>query len=84
MAASPATAGKSQIGTDATREHSPAALTEVKAARVANQQRRERQRTAERRVEIGGAGGAGNEGRHCMGPREINYARMSDADILNL
>jgi hypothetical protein len=50
----------------------------------ANQQRRERQRTAERRVDIGGAGGAGNEGRHSMGPREINYARMSDADILNL
>jgi hypothetical protein len=35
-------------------------------------------------VDIGGAGGAGNEGRHSMGPREINYARMSDADILNL
>ncbi len=50
----------------------------------ANQQRRERQHTAERRVDIGGAGGAGNEGRHSMGPREINYARMSDADILNL
>jgi len=50
----------------------------------ANQQRRERQRTAERRVDIGGTGGAGNEGRHSMGPREINYARMSDADILNL
>jgi hypothetical protein len=49
----------------------------------ANQQRRERQRTAEGRVDIGGAGGAGNEGRH-SGPREINYARMSDADILNL
>jgi hypothetical protein len=50
----------------------------------ANQQRRERQRTAERRVDIGGAGGAGNEGRHSIGPREINYARMSDSDILNL
>jgi len=50
----------------------------------ANQQRRERQRTAERRVDIGGAGGSGHEGRHSIGPREINYARMSDADILNL
>jgi hypothetical protein len=50
----------------------------------ANQQRRERQRTAERRVDIGGAGGAGNEGRQSIGPRKINYARMSDADILNL
>ena len=50
----------------------------------ANQERRARQHTAERRVDIGGTGGAGNEGRHSMGPREINYARMSDADILNL
>ena len=50
----------------------------------ANQQRRERQHTAEGRVDIGGAGGAGIEGRHSMGPREINYARMSDAEILNL
>jgi hypothetical protein len=50
----------------------------------ANQQRRERQRTAERRMDIGGAGGAGSEGRHSMAPREINYARMSNADILNL
>jgi hypothetical protein len=50
----------------------------------ANQQRRERQHTAERRVDIGGAGGSGHEGRHSIGPREINYARMSDADILNL
>jgi hypothetical protein len=50
----------------------------------ANRQRPERHRTAERRVDVGGAGGAGNEGRHSIGPREINYACMSDADILNL
>ena len=33
---------------------------------------------------FGGAGGAGNDGRRAIGPREIDYKRMSDADILNL
>ncbi|MGH9714069.1 MAG: hypothetical protein ACRD5M_12300 [Candidatus Acidiferrales bacterium] len=51
---------------------------------AANQERRTRQRTAERRVDIAGSGGAGNEGRRAMAPREIDYGRMSDADILNL
>ena len=51
---------------------------------AANQERRARQRTAERRVDIAGAGGAANDGRRSMTPREIDYARMSDADILNL
>lgn len=51
---------------------------------TANQERRARQRTAERRVDIAGSGGAGNEGRRAMAPREIDYGRMSDADILNL
>jgi len=50
----------------------------------ANQQRRERQRTAERRVDIAGSGGAANDGRRSLGPRDIDYARLSDADILNL
>src|SRR6202044_1056091 len=45
------------------------------------QQRRERQRTAERRVDIGGAGGSGNEGRRSIGPREINHPRRPDPAI---
>jgi hypothetical protein len=51
---------------------------------AANQERRARQRTAERRVDIAGAGGAANDGRRAVAPREIDYGRMSDADILNL
>ena len=50
----------------------------------ANHERRTRQRTAERRVDIAGSGGAGNDGRRAVTPRELDYARMSDADILNL
>jgi len=51
---------------------------------AANQDRRARQRAAERRVDIAGSGGAGNDGLRSMTPRDIDYARMSDADILNL
>jgi hypothetical protein len=51
---------------------------------AANQERRARQRSAERRVDIAGSGGSGNDGRRAIGPRDIDYARMSDADILNL
>lgn len=51
---------------------------------TANQDRRARQRAAERRVDIAGSNGAGNDGRRPMTPRDIDYARMSDADILNL
>ena len=51
---------------------------------AANQDRHARQRAAERRVDIAGSGGAGNEGRRTMTPRDIDYKRMSDADILNL
>jgi hypothetical protein len=50
----------------------------------ANHERRARQRTAERRVDIAGSSGAGNDGRRAMTPRELDYSRMSDADILNL
>ena len=50
----------------------------------ANHARRARQRTAERRVDIAGSGGAGNDGRRAVSSRDIDYARMSDADILNL
>lgn len=51
---------------------------------AANQDRRARQRTAERRVDILGSGGVGNEGRRPTSARDIDYARMSDSDILNL
>ncbi len=47
-------------------------------------ERRTRQRTAERRIDIAGSGGAGNDGRRSMSPRDLDYARLSDADILNL
>jgi hypothetical protein len=50
----------------------------------ANHERRARQRTAERRVDIAGSGGSGNDGRRTVTPRELDYSRMSDADILNL
>ncbi len=51
---------------------------------AANQDRRARQRTAERRVDIAGSGRTGSEGSRPTTPRDIDYARMSDADILNL
>ena len=50
----------------------------------ANHERRARQRTAERRVDIAGSGGAGNDGRRAVTSRAVDYQRMSDADILNL
>ena len=48
-----------------------------------NQERRERQRNAERRVDIAGGGG-GTGARKPMTAKDIDYRRMSDADILNL
>jgi hypothetical protein len=51
---------------------------------ASNQDRRARQRAAERRVDIAGSGGAANDGRRSMTPRDLDYARLSDADILNL
>jgi len=50
---------------------------------AAGDDRRARQRAAERRVDIAGSGGASSAGR-ASSPRDIDYARMSDADILNL
>jgi hypothetical protein len=50
----------------------------------ANHERRARQRTAERRVDIAGSGGAGNDGRRAVTSRDVDYKRMSDADISNL
>jgi hypothetical protein len=49
----------------------------------ANQDRRARQRNAERRVDISGSAG-GNDGRRAISARDIDYGRMSDGDILNL
>ncbi|HTW24033.1 MAG TPA: hypothetical protein VMD78_10565 [Candidatus Baltobacteraceae bacterium] len=46
--------------------------------------RRARQRAAEGRVDIAGSNRTGSENRKQMTPRDIDYARMSDADILNL
>lgn len=51
---------------------------------AANQDRRARQRAAERRVDIAGSGRSGNDGLRPVTPKDINYSRMSDADILNL
>jgi hypothetical protein len=51
---------------------------------AANQDRRARQRTAERRVDIAGSGRTGSAGPRPTTSRDIDYARMSDADILNL
>jgi hypothetical protein len=51
---------------------------------AASQDRRARQRAAERRVDIAGSHGGGAEGQHPISPRDLDYARMSDSDILNL
>lgn len=51
---------------------------------AANQDRRVRQRAAEGRVDIAGSGRTGSDGARPMTPKDINYMKMSDADILNL
>jgi hypothetical protein len=51
---------------------------------AANQDRRARQRTAERRVDIAGSGRTGGDRLRPTTPRDIDYGRMSDSDILNL
>jgi hypothetical protein len=51
---------------------------------AASHDRRARQRAAERRVDIAGSSGGGNESHRPTSPRDIDYARMSDGDILNL
>jgi|SRR5215831_25152 len=51
---------------------------------AAEHDRRDRQRSAESRVDIAGARGASEKSRRITSPRDINYTRMSDADILNL
>jgi hypothetical protein len=51
---------------------------------AATEDRRSRQKTAERRVDIDGSRGGASEGHRIRSPRDIDYGRMSDADILNL
>ncbi|MGH9682189.1 MAG: hypothetical protein ACRD4S_01045 [Candidatus Acidiferrales bacterium] len=50
----------------------------------ANHERRARQRSAEGRVDIAGSSGGGNDGRRPIAPRDLDYKRLSDADILNM
>jgi hypothetical protein len=51
---------------------------------AANQDRLARQRAAAHRVDIAGSGRGGDGGQRSLTPRDIDYARMSDSDILNL
>lgn len=51
---------------------------------AANQDRLVRQRAAAHRIDIAGSGRGGDGGRRPLGPRDIDYTRMSDSDILNL
>lgn len=51
---------------------------------AASHDRLARQRAAARRVDIAGAGGGADAGRRSLAPRDIDYTRMSDSDILNL
>jgi hypothetical protein len=46
--------------------------------------KRARQRTAESRVDISGGGAGDSAGRRYLSPRDIDYAKLSDGDILNL
>jgi len=51
---------------------------------AANHDRLARQRAAAHRVDIAGSGHGAEGGRRTLGPRDIDYTRMSDSDILNL
>lgn len=51
---------------------------------AANREQRSRQRSAERRVDIAGSGGSGKDGRRALSPRDLDYSRLSDSDILNM
>jgi hypothetical protein len=46
--------------------------------------KRARQRTAESRVDISGGGAGDSAGRRYLSPHDIDYAKLSDGDILNL
>lgn len=51
---------------------------------AASSERLARQRAGERRIDIANAGPAASEVRRPLSPNDINYTRLSDADILNL
>jgi hypothetical protein len=51
---------------------------------AAHNDRRARQQAAERRIDIAGSNGTGSDGPRSMTPRDVDYKRMSDSDILNL
>lgn len=51
---------------------------------AANREQRLRQRSAERRVDIAGSGGSAKDGRRPVSPRDLDYSRLSDSDILNM
>jgi len=51
---------------------------------AANHDRRTRQRAAESRVDIAGSSRSGHDSIRPMSPRDIDYARLSDSDILNM
>ena len=51
---------------------------------AANREQRSRQRSAERRVDIAGSDGAGNDGQRSLSPRDLDYSRLSDSDILKM
>jgi hypothetical protein len=51
---------------------------------AANREQRSRQRSAERRVDIAGWGGPENDGRRSPSPRDLDYSRLTDSDILDM
>jgi hypothetical protein len=51
---------------------------------AASKERLARQKAGERRVDIANAGPASNQIRRPLSPSDIDYGRLSDADILNL
>ncbi|HKF51036.1 MAG TPA: hypothetical protein VKB26_01885, partial [Candidatus Acidoferrales bacterium] len=51
---------------------------------AANQEKLSRHESAAKRVDISGAGSSDGVNRKPVSPRDVDYKRLSDADILNL
>ena len=51
---------------------------------AANRERLSRHEAASKRVDIAGAGSSDGVNRKPISPRDVDYRRLSDADILNL